>query len=85
MTQSNQAGAGPLQRPVRQHPRTFARFPADSTCPICGTTDEGETVLVPIAGTLDGNISEARPMHMACCVPRQWDEGLQLALNWPAP
>lgn len=72
-----------VQRVVRPDPRTFTNFPADSKCPICGTNDDGKTVLVEIAGTAKDGIAEAKPMHLACAVAKQWDEGMGIALTWP--
>lgn len=72
-----------VQRLVRPDPRTFAHFPPDETCPICGTNDDGKTVLVQIAGTAKDGIAEAKPMHLACAVAKQWDEGMSIALTWP--
>jgi hypothetical protein len=72
-----------LQRMVRPDPRTFTSFPPDAKCPICGTNDDGKTVLVQIAGTAKDGIAEAKPMHLACAVAKQWDEGMGIALTWP--
>lgn len=55
-------------RPVLKGPRTFDHFPEDILCPVCGTNDDGQTVLVPIVGTQDGNIAQAAPTHLACAV-----------------
>lgn len=71
------------QRVVRPDPRTFAHFPQDSTCPICGTSDDGKTVLVQIAGTEKNGVSEAKPMHLACAVAKQWNEEMNIAITWP--
>lgn len=70
-------------RPVRPDPRTFQSFPPDTTCPICGTNDDGKTVLVVISGGEKGDIAEAKPMHLACAVAKQWDEGMGIAMTWP--
>jgi hypothetical protein len=53
--------------------RTFPHFnPAgDSLCPICGTNEDKETVLIPIQGTGDGNIYEAIQVH-AECIEQNW-------------
>ena len=70
------APAGAVQRVVRPRARTFEHFPeeADMKCPVCGTNDDGETVLVPIVGTGDGRICEAQCVHLACCVPDHYDK-----------
>lgn len=81
--QPGSANAGCVQRVVRPDPRTFTNFPPDSKCPICGTNDDGKTVLVQIAGTAKDGIAEAKPMHLACAVAKQWDEGMGIALTWP--
>ena len=38
----------------------------ETLCPICKTQDKGEVVLVPIAGTEDGNNMEAIQVHTKC-------------------
>lgn len=80
---SGERGGGSLERMVRPRPRTFQHFPETSLCPICGTNDDGETVLVQIAGTAKDGIAEAKPMHLGCAVAKQWDEGMAIALTWP--
>lgn len=72
-----------VQRLVRPDPRAFPHFPTDSKCPICGTNDDGKTVLVQISGTTKDGIAEAKPMHLACAVAKQWDEDMGIALTWP--
>ena len=48
--------------------RTFLKFnpTGDSICPICGTFEEKETLLVPIIGTEDENVCEAVQVHTEC-------------------
>jgi len=46
--------------------RTFEHYPENSKCPICGTSDNKECVLVPIDGTDDEYNSEAIPTHVEC-------------------
>lgn len=46
--------------------RTFEHFPQDNKCPICGTNEDKECVLVGIDGTGDGRICEAVPVHLEC-------------------
>lgn len=53
--------------------RTFTHFPPNATCPVCGMSDDDETVLIPIDGTQDGNICEAQPVHLACCIPTNYN------------
>ena len=38
----------------------------DVVCPVCKTAKNVETVLVPIPGTEDGNIVEAKQVHKKC-------------------
>lgn len=64
------------KRPVRPWPRTFTHFPEDTTCPVCGTNDDGETVLMPIDGTQDANLCEAQPIHLACAVADHFNKDL---------
>lgn len=78
------APAVAVQRVVRPGPRTFQHFPETAKCPICGTNDDGETVLVQIAGTAKDYIAEAKPMHLACAVATQWDSCLGIALTFGA-
>lgn len=35
-------------------------------CPICGTNEDKEIVLIGIAGTEEGNIQEAEQFHLDC-------------------
>lgn len=37
-----------------------------AVCPLCGTAKEGKIVLVPIAGTFEGNLAQAREIHVEC-------------------
>ena len=46
--------------------RTFEHFPETATCPLCGTSEDGECVLIPIDDTADGSICEAKPVHAEC-------------------
>ena len=38
----------------------------DAVCPMCKTNEDCETVLVPIPGTEEGNIMQARQVHKKC-------------------
>ena len=48
--------------------RVFPTYPANgvNVCPVCGTQDDGQTVLVPIDGTQEGNEMQAIPTHLHC-------------------
>ncbi len=47
--------------------RTFSEFPANTICPICESSKQGETVLITIDGTDDGHGNcEATPVHVEC-------------------
>ena len=70
------APAVAVQRMVRPHPRTFQHFPDEDKCPVCGTNDDGETVLVALDGTSDGNICQAKPFHLECAVAKQFNEAM---------
>jgi hypothetical protein len=35
-------------------------------CPICGTSDDKQIVLIPISGTQDGGNMQARQYHLDC-------------------
>jgi len=37
-------------------------------CPICGEEENGAVVLIPIHETQNGNIAEAKQVHLACLV-----------------
>lgn len=71
--------------------RTFEQFPKGhgTKCPVCGTDDEGETILVPIDGTQDGGICQAQPTHTKCLMSEGWqlsnpspDTGKRLIYRW---
>ena len=36
------------------------------TCPICNTNEEKPVILVPIPGRQEGNICEAKQVHLDC-------------------
>ena len=48
--------------------RTFEHFNSShgDVCPVCGTASDCETVLVPIPGTDDDGICQARQIHRRC-------------------
>jgi hypothetical protein len=46
--------------------RTFTDFPKDMTCPICGTNENKECLLIPIIGTQDDGLAEAQCFHTGC-------------------
>ena len=47
--------------------RTFEHFPPETVCPLCGTADDRECFLMPIAGTQqDGHICKATVVHVSC-------------------
>jgi len=46
--------------------KVFKHFPENSKCPMCNTSEDGECVLLPIDGTEDGNICQAKPVHVKC-------------------
>lgn len=48
--------------------RVFPHFPANGTtvCPVCGSDEDGQTFLVPIDGTEDGDTVQAAPTHIHC-------------------
>lgn len=49
--------------------RIFDKFNPDGpACPLCYTKDELATILVPIAGTEDGNNVQAMQVHAHCVV-----------------
>lgn len=61
-------------RKTKQPPRTFECFPEDASCPVCHTNDDGECVLVPIVGTQEGGICQAKPIHLVCAIISYWYE-----------
>ena len=46
--------------------RTFEHFNSKVPCPICGTTDDKETILIGIVGTQEGFNIQAVQVHTAC-------------------
>ena len=44
----------------------FKHFPQDENCPMCGTSEDKEYVLIPVDGTSDGIICESIPVHVEC-------------------
>jgi len=54
-------------------PRTFKNFPKEDVCPICGTNEDAECLLLAIDGTLKDNICEAKPVHLWCAIAEQYN------------
>ena len=54
--------------------RVFEHFNKShgAICPICKTNKDTKTVLIPIPGTEDGGIMEAKQMHLKCY--ELWEE-----------
>ena len=46
--------------------RTFEHFPDNTICPICGTNNDKECILISIDGTDKGNSCHAQPVHVEC-------------------
>jgi len=46
--------------------RTFEHFPKNKICPMCGTGEDKECILIPVDDTKDGNICEVIPVHAEC-------------------
>jgi len=65
-----------MSRQTKKKLRTFENFPEDSLCPVCGTNDDGETVLVPIIGTSEDGICQAKCLHLVCAVVPFWHDGV---------
>ena len=56
----------------RKMMRTFKEFPSEQKCILCGTTENKECVLIPIDNTDDGNVCEAKPIHVKCLISGQY-------------
>jgi len=50
---------------------TFENFPKKAQCPICGTNENKECVLVPISGAGKDGCDEAKYFHLEC-VQKTW-------------
>lgn len=48
--------------------RIFNKFPLNSKCPICGSNEDDQYILIPIDNSKknDGNNMEAIPTHLSC-------------------
>jgi len=48
--------------------RIFENYPEDSICPVCGTSENKQCMLVPIDNSKhsDGDNVEAIPVHLVC-------------------
>jgi len=42
------------------------KFNSEYNCPICGTNEEKDCVLLPVYGTGEGNNVQALPVHLDC-------------------
>jgi len=57
--------------------RIFEHFPEQTRCVLCGTNKDKPCVLVAVDGTENGNICEAKPVHVECLTDRPWQINLQ--------
>ena len=59
--------------------RTFKRpnLSGGWKCPVCGTADEKEVVLIGIVGTEDGGNIQAEQFHLSC-INLIWDKSHNL-------
>ena len=46
--------------------RVFEKFAEGQKCPICGTDEDKECVLIGISGTQEGHNIQARCYHLEC-------------------
>ena len=44
----------------------FDTFPEEFICPICETSENKKSFLLPIVGTDEGGNSKAQPFHIEC-------------------
>jgi hypothetical protein len=49
-----------------RHRRVFSGLNKLDTCVVCNTKDDGEVVLIPVAGTQSEGICEAKQVHLKC-------------------
>lgn len=56
-----------------EKPCTFEHFPESAICPVCGTNEDAECILIQIDSTEKGNIAEAQPTHLWCAVAEQFN------------
>jgi len=61
-----------------EKPRTFKSFPEDMKCPVCGTNEDMECILIEIDGTSDGKICEAKPVHLWCAIAKRFSKEHQV-------
>ena len=63
---------------MKNKPRTFEEFPDHAICPVCGTNDKGECILVSIDGTEDedNKICEASPTHLWCAISTNFNKDI---------
>ena len=52
--------------------RTFAHFPENAICPMCGCNNDRECLLIGIDGTQEDRIIEAAPTHVQCLLNAEW-------------
>jgi transcription elongation factor Elf1 len=55
---------------MKEKLKPFKHFPKEIKCPICGTSEDGECILIPITGTAKDGICEASPTHLLCLVKK---------------
>lgn len=62
-----------------QKPHTFEHFPVDDVCPMCGTSEDTECLLLIVDGTREGTIAEAVPCHLWCAVATNFSRNVNIA------
>ena len=58
--------------------RVFKNYNKVTACPVCGTTDDEPAVLIPVPGTEDDGLMEARQLHAHCFIKELMEENVRL-------
>ncbi len=61
---------------MRNEIRQFEHFPKEDVCVVCGDNRDAPCVLVVIDGTEEGNIAQAKPVHVSCAVATNFNKDL---------
>lgn len=54
--------------------KTFSQFnnSDNEICPLCGTSENKDLILIPIVGTTEGQNTEAIQVHVECLLQNCW-------------
>ena len=67
-----------VERKMIEKPPTFEHFPPDTICPVCGSKEDAECILLRIDGTEKDDIMEAAPCHLWCAIATNFNRNVNV-------